>query len=438
VSDSVDLGIQQVLVTGATLLAVACALFLVVRWLRHLFPDMAIGVPIAVALALRIGAAAAIGLIGIGELRGGDEVKFVAHAEIVSNASLVSGTWADLATRNLHEFVIALQLHVLDSPDVALRIAHIGIAVVGIALLVGAAYELAGPRAATVSAWLLALEPTSVFYSGILHKEANLFLAVGLVALGGTKLWRDGTRGWVAAIAIGCLIAVATRYYVGVLLFVAATLICVHSWIRRSRPGEHRLRAIASTALLLLAVGLPAGWMLTTPGNLDKLARLQQSSATTPANLPLEPVDFSSREGVARGLPRRVRDVLVRPYPWQLGSTKQRIGLFGTVVVLGALLWLAAELIRARGRIMDRAGPLVYIGLLLLVAYSLSAANAGTAFRHRTQLVSLALCLIVVLLEQRTREREAVTARRPLGAPVLGGAGGGRVGLTPSDRGGVP
>ena len=51
---------------------------------------------------------------------------------------------------------------------------------------------------------------------------------------------------------------------------------------------------------------------------------------------------------------------------------------------------------------MDRAGPLVYVGFFTLIAYSLSAGNAGTAFRYRMHIVALAICLLVVLRELRT------------------------------------
>ncbi len=61
---------------------------------------------------------------------------------------------------------------------------------------------------------------------------------------------------------------------------------------------------------------------------------------------------------------------------------------------------------------MRRAGPLVYTALLLLIAYSLSAGNAGTAFRYRTHLVGLMLCLLLVLRQQRS-EASTVPRRGP-------------------------
>jgi len=59
---------------------------------------------------------------------------------------------------------------------------------------------------------------------------------------------------------------------------------------------------------------------------------------------------------------------------------------------------------------MTRAGPLIYVALFMLMAYSLSAGNAGTAFRYRTQIIALFICIIVAL--RRPAERS-----RPVEAP---------------------
>ena len=83
----------------------------------------------------------------------------------------------------------------------------------------------------------------------------------------------------------------------------------------------------------------------------------------------------------------------------------------------------------SRGKIFPRAGPVLYPMLFLLVAYSLAAGNAGTGFRYRTHLVTLAIAALAILREQallaRARRREiagAISApgavSSPLGAPV--------------------
>jgi hypothetical protein len=52
---------------------------------------------------------------------------------------------------------------------------------------------------------------------------------------------------------------------------------------------------------------------------------------------------------------------------------------------------------------MTRAGPLIYLGVFLLIAYSLSAGNAGTAFRYRTQIVGVLICTVVALYRPAKR-----------------------------------
>ena len=71
---------------------------------------------------------------------------------------------------------------------------------------------------------------------------------------------------------------------------------------------------------------------------------------------------------------------------------------------------------------MHVAGPLVYPALFMLVAYAISAGNAGTAYRYRTHIVGLAVCLVLVLLAHRRQEQEG-----PARAPV-------RPGLAPVNR----
>ncbi|MHB1835604.1 MAG: hypothetical protein ACYCXW_11610 [Solirubrobacteraceae bacterium] len=63
-----------------------------------------------------------------------------------------------------------------------------GISLAGLALVVAAVHDLAGPRAAGLAAWLLCLEPADLLFGG-LPKEPLMELASGLTVLGATKVW---------------------------------------------------------------------------------------------------------------------------------------------------------------------------------------------------------------------------------------------------------
>jgi hypothetical protein len=134
-------------------------------------------------------------------------------------------------------------------------------------------------------------------------------------------------------------------------------------------------------------------------------------------NLALEQVDFSTRGAILKNLPKRMRDVILKPFPWQLGNNSQRFGAIGTLFAYAVLLLLIRYAWLSRGQILPRAAPLLYPLLFLLIAYSLSAGNAGTGFRYRTHLVTLAVGAMAIL-RQRALE---VRAERKLAR--AGGSG---------------
>jgi hypothetical protein len=399
-----DQQIYDVLVGALTLLVVAYGLYWLVRLLSRSRPGLAIGLPIGLALALRVGAAAGVSLTSIGsQLRGGDEVLFVSEADRIAGTPIGSGDWTSALVDELHEFVLAVQVWALDSPEFSLRIGEIGLAVVGLVLLATAVYELARPRAALVAAWFLALEPSGIFFSSLLHKESSMFLAEGLVAFGGARLWKRGDLASVPIIAAGCLVAVATRPYAGWFLIAAGAAIALHAGLRTTRKNE--ISALGLIALVVLLVAITAPTVLEASSDESLEANVQQSQDANvgdDASLALEQVDFSTREAIITNLPVRIWDVTFKPYVWQLDSASQRLGAVGGLIALVVVVLLVDALIRRRGEIFARAGPLIYLGFFLLIAYSLSTGNAGTGFRYRTHLLAIAICLIVTLREWRT------------------------------------
>jgi len=375
-----------------------CVSLLVGRMRRSL-PGFDVGTAALTALGMRVLAATLISLTSIARtLRGGDEITFLDHATRVTRTPPGSTEWTNAMATELHVFVIAVQRYLFDSPELALRIVQAGIAVVGLVLLAAAVYELAGAKASVIAMWLLAFEPAGIFFSSLLHKEANMMLAIGLVALGGARIWKRGEGRHLMMIVVGCLIAVATRHYAGWFLIAAGAATVLHAGLRPENRESLRSLAMVAMVVLFGAVVAPTVLAASTHESLEKNLQVSQNAnASDNSNLSLEKVDFSTRGAVVKNLPRRSVDVLVRPFPWQLGDVSQGLGFFGTAAAYLALFFLGREMLRNRGRIMTRAGPLIYVALFMLMAYSLSAGNAGTAFRYRTQIIALFICIVVAL-----------------------------------------
>jgi hypothetical protein len=404
--NTADQTLSDVLAFLVVCLVVALALQLLLRALRRSRKGLVVGRPLAVGLVLRVLMAAAVSLTAYGStLRGGDEEGFLYFGKQLGSMPLDSSDWTSALLHNLHIFILGVQDKLLAPPELALRVTEAGLAVAGIALLACAVYDLVGPRPALVAAWLLALEPTSVFFTTLIHKESLMMLATGLVAYGGAKQWTTGRARSLIPMAAGCAIAAMTRGYVSWFLVAASGAITLHAAFRSYRLGLDR--SLVSLALMILALGaaIPVVVSQFNAQNLEHLQGSQFANTTDQSNLRLEAVDYSTGSAIVTNLPGRIRDVLLRPYPWQLGNISQQFGLMGTTVAYVLLVALAAALWAGRGSIATRAGPLLYVGALLLIAYSLSAGNAGTAFRYRTQIVAVGLCVVAALRVRYATER---------------------------------
>jgi hypothetical protein len=419
-------GFQNSEVFIAVALVVGALLLWLARGLMRSRPDLRVIGPIAVGFGLRLAAIIGIGLTGLGStLRGGDETTFLGYAHFLAHQPL-SLAYVPHSVFELHVVLFALEDRIGLTVG-AMRIVQVGIALAGVVLILAAVYDLAGGRAARLAAWLMALEPASIFFNSALHKEPNMELAAGMVVFGGTMIWRRLDVRGLVLFALAGLIAVWTRSYAGWFLVSASVFILLHAALRSlNRP----LRAMPIIYGVLIGAFLVTPTLLaaTSGKNLRVLQQSQNAYANAIGtgsggpntdNLKDEKVDFSSRGKVLQNLPLRIRDLILKPYPWQLSDTSQRFGAIGTLLAYVLFAFLIIYAWESRGKIFARAGPVLYPMLFLLVAYSLAAGNAGTGFRYRTHLVTLAIAAVAILREQallaRARRRE-----RALGAPAPG------------------
>jgi hypothetical protein len=401
---------------GLVLVAVVVSYVLafVIRRLRSKRPDFRIGRPMVVGFGLRLLAVAAINATSVqAQLRGGDEETFLSFARFLAATPLGRG-FLPHGSFQLQTVVFAIQIKLADLSPTALRVTQIGIAMLGLVLILAAVHDLAGARASRLAAWLLVLEPASVFFNSGLSKEPLMELATGVVVLGGTKIWQRLDLTGLLLCALGGLIAIETRSYAGWFLVSAAVLLTLHAALRRlDRPL--RAMPIVYAVVLIALLATPTLLSITSHASLQRLQQAQDFTTGTQAasgnggpnadNLALEQVDFSTRGAVIRNLPQRVFDLVVRPYPWQLHDTSQRLGALGSLVALAVLGLLLIFAWRSRGQVLARTAPILYPLLFLLVAYALSAGNAGTGFRYRTHLVVLAVAMLVVLREHVLRSQ---------------------------------
>lgn len=407
-------------------LLVAYVLWFLIARLKSTRPDFHIGAPVAVGFGLRLAAIAGIGATGnlSATLRGGDEITYLNYAHFLASQPLGHGDLPH-GPYQLQTSLFALQLKLGFLTVGALRVTQVGLALVGTVLIVGAVYDLANARAARLAAWLLAFEPTAIFFDSGILKDPLMELAAGLFVFGGTMIWRRLDVRGILICALGGVIAVKTRTYAGWFLVAAAVFTLLHAALRgMDRP--FRAMPAVYAVVLIAVLATPALLQASSKKNLQQLQQSQTANATgagqgtgapNSSNLALEQVDFSTRGAIVRNLPTRIFDVILKPFPWKLGDTSQRIGALGTLVAYAVLVLLIRYAWLSRGEIMARAGPVLYPLLFLLIAYSLSAGNAGTSFRYRSHLTTLAIAALVILREH------VLLARAPAVSPDASPAG---------------
>jgi hypothetical protein len=397
------------------------ALHGLLRVLSRSRPDLHVTRAIATGYALRLAAIAGVSATGIGQqLRGGDELGYLAQAHQIAASPWFSAAWKPLfslaGTNNLHVIVFAIQIKLFDFGADALRITQAGMALAGAVLVVAAVYDLAGGRAAKLIAWLAAIEPTNVFFSGTLLKEPLLDFAIGLVVFGGVRVWRRLDLTGLVVVSAGCAIAVFDRGYVGFFLVGGVVLLLLHASLRYARG---RLRAIPIALAVIVGLVLISPTVLQAVNKEQRVLVNSQNANTlvTPSpsavadvgktnanNLALEPVDFSSRTAIVEHLPQRVSDLLLKPYPWQLADWSQRLGAVGGLIVLALLVVLVRCAWRGRRTFGRSTAPLFYPLLVMTIAFSLSVGNAGTGFRYRAHLLIPAMAMVAILwATQRSR-----------------------------------
>ncbi len=413
-----------------TVLATGVMLLFALRRLQRSRPAMLIGSAMLAAFTLRLLAIIGVNATGIGaSLRGGDEFTFIdlAHTlavQPIGTVDLPHGVY------QLMTDMFAMEMKIGFMNATAIRVVQVGVAMLGTLFMTAAAYDLGGPKAARWTAWLLAIEPSSIFFNSGILKEPMMELAAGIVALGGVWFWKRLDIRGILICALGCLIAITTRSYAGWFMACGSIILILHASLRSMRYSSRAVPFIYAIVLAAFIAG-PTAYAATAGNNLKILQASQAANAAgigqggtggpNGSNLALPPVNYSSRTAILTSLPTKIRELLLEPYPWQLHDANQAFGSIGTLFFYAMLLLFIRYAWLSRGKVFSRAGPLLYPLFFETIAYSLTVGNAGTGFRYRSHLITLGIAAVMVLRQHLLEEREAAAAartREPIGLPT--------------------
>jgi 4-amino-4-deoxy-L-arabinose transferase-like glycosyltransferase len=276
------------------------------------------------------------------------------------------------------------------------------------ALMVPVAHDLAlrmgtsaaaALRAATFVAWF----PSLVLWSSLNIRDAWIILLIALLCRQALILQSRFRLGTLIVLVGGLVAVVQFRAY---LLFAIGAPILVSFVAQRSRNLLRNLVLGSIVAVALIYADQAAGESRKARFvDFEELQQLRYWN-TVGASSQFEQADISTPAKALAFLPRGLALFLLAPYPWMLGSIRQALAVPETLYFYLLIPWMIRgirDLLRDHLR-TSLLAILITAGLTL--GYSLGEGNAGTAYRHRAQLLTFFLIFAASGLDRRGRAQQ--------------------------------
>lgn len=286
---------------------------------------------------------------------------------------------------------------------------------------------------------VLALLPSQVAWSIVLLKDPWIWLCTALIAWFVILALRAPGRTRVLAV-----LGITTTLFLLGHLRMQTTFVAAWALVGTALlvPRQHRMSWIGGALLVAISVpwlagGGPGGIepVLARAGNFEQ-ARIaaaagagsgiveETNAEAADSTDPSEPTDGQNPDGVAgrilrdvRHLPRGLSVMLLEPYPWDPNRNLRVV-----LAKIEAIVWYPILVLGIVGTMQARRHQRVLIFPILLgsgtvLGYALAQGNLGTAFRHRGELVWIAV-LLAAYGARRLRQRQLATGYGPPRRPA--------------------
>lgn len=265
-------------------------------------------------------------------------------------------------------------------------------------------------RVARLAAGLTVFFPSLVLWSVLNVREAPTILTLTTALYFCVRLQHRPSAGALAGALVGLAVLTLFREYLTVLLGAAAAAGILMG--RSTSP----VRAFVSGSVLMVTLAYAAqtlglGATLAGEPTLDQLQAVRQGFLYGANSAYAAGVDVSTPAGALAFLPVGLAYFLLAPFPWAIGSTLQALTLPETLLwysILPVGLWGARLALRHDARMFTV--PMTTL-LVVTFAYALVEANAGTAYRHRAQILPIVFVFCALGLRDLQALRETRRAR---------------------------
>ncbi|MBW3534813.1 MAG: glycosyltransferase family 39 protein [Gemmatimonadetes bacterium] len=270
--------------------------------------------------------------------------------------------------------------------------------------------DLVGEGGARTSALLVMLFPSLLLWSTQNLRDAPAILLLILLLWMALRLRvRPSPTRLLPLMALLALLFVVRDYMAVMVLFalVGSFMIARH----RRLPVNLLMAGVLLGSAIFAYRTFGLGDGLLDSASFEMLNVQRQSMATGRTAFAPE-ADISTPLRGLQFLPVGLAFFLLSPFPWQLGSTLSVMTLPEQILwyaLLPMVAYGAWFLVRER---FNRTAPTLLFLLLTMSIYALVEGNAGTAYRHRAQLVVFMLVFAAAGIEAWRARRGRTSARR--------------------------
>ncbi len=266
--------------------------------------------------------------------------------------------------------------------------------------LVGAATPLLGYalardfgaiRGARWSAILIAFYPSTVLWSSLNLHDVDAYFVILLTLLLTIRL-QQAPRWWkVVALALTLLALYLLRIFSDAALFAAVACGVLAPRLRIPRRYFVRISLVTAAAIVCTAVGAvvfprPGQYLYTRLG-VSQIAHYRRSLASGARSAVDVNPGLQTLVGAIAFLPFALVDFLLRPFPWERGSSLSILTRPETILYYALLPLVAVGIFLGVRKAALRTVPSLVFLVITALGYAMVLSNLGTIYRERGELI---------------------------------------------------
>jgi len=293
----------------------------------------------------------------------------------------------------------------------AVQLVNCAVGALTILIVFDLARRMTGDTAVALrSAMFVAYFPSLVLWSALNIRDAWVIMLIALICRQALVLQEKVSFTSLAILGGAIWAVIQFRDYV----LLAVTVPMVLSFLVRGRShlGRNVLLGMLG-AIVVIYVDQAAG-----TGRRVRLLDLEELQSirhwnTVGAASQFEQADISTPEKALVFLPKGLAVFLLAPFPWMLGSIRQILAVPEMLFFYSLIPSIVRGIRHLLRHHLGNALMVLLVTAGLTVGYALGEGNAGTAYRHRAQLLSFYLIFAAVGIEARRASRAVAPAPLP-------------------------